>query len=57
MPPTGGLKVFLKQYKSPSPAVIWYPQFVDDQRELARRVGDGKAARYAVRLVDPFEKT
>ena len=34
----GGAKVFLKQYKSPSPAVIWYPQFVDYQQELSRRV-------------------
>ena len=53
----GGTKVFLKQYKSPSPAVIWYPQFVDYQQELSRRVRDGKAARYAVRLVDAFEET
>ena len=53
----GGTKVFLKQYKSPSPAVIWYPQFVDYQQELSRRVREGKAARYAVRLVDAFEET
>jgi len=53
----GGAKVFLKQYKSPSPAVIWYPQFVEYQQELSRRVRDGKAARYAVRLVDAFEET
>ena len=53
----GGVKVFLKQYKSPSPAVIWYPQFVEYQQELSRRVRDGKAARYAVRLVDAFEET
>ena len=53
----GGVKVFLKQYKSPSPAVIWYPKFVDYQDELSRRVRDGKAARYAVRLVDAFEET
>src|SRR5687768_1841467 len=52
-----GAKVFLKQYKSPSPAVIWYPQFVEYQQELSRRVRDGKAARYAVRLVDAFEET
>ena len=52
----GGVKVFLKQYKSPSPAVIWYPQFVDYQHELSRRVRDGKAARYAVRLVEGFEE-
>ena len=53
----GGVKVFLKQYKSPSPAVIWYPQFVEYQQELSRRVRDGKAARYAVRLIDAFEET
>ena len=53
----GGVKVFLKQYKSPSPAVIWYPQFVEYQQELSRRVRDGKAARYAVRLVEAFEET
>ena len=53
----GGVKVFLKQYKSPSPAVIWYPQFVDYQQELSRRVQEGKASRYAVRLVDAFEET
>ena len=53
----GGVKVFLKQYKSPSPAVIWYPQFVEYQQELSRRVNDGKASRYAVRLVDAFEET
>jgi serine/threonine protein kinase len=53
----GGVKVFLKQYKSPSPAVIWYPQFVEYQHELSRRVRDGKASRYAVRLVDAFEET
>ena len=53
----GGVQVFLKQYKSPSPAVIWYPKFVEYQQELSRRVRDGKAARYAVRLVDAFEET
>ena len=54
---SGGTRVFLKQYKSPSPAVIWYPQFVEYQQELSRRVRDGKASRYAVRLVDAFEET
>lgn len=53
----GGGKIFLKQYKSPSPAVVWYPQFVDYQQELSRRVRDGKAAHYAVRLIDAFEET
>lgn len=53
----GGVKIFLKQYKSPSPTVVWYPQFVDYQQELSRRVQNGKAAHYAVRLIDAFEET
>lgn len=52
----GGPRIFLKQYKSPSPRVIWYPAFVDYQQELAARVRGGKAAHYAVRLVDAFEE-
>ena len=51
-----GRKVFLKQYKSPAPTVIWYGPFVDYQQELAARVRNGKGARYAVRLVDAFEE-
>jgi len=51
-----GTKIFLKQYKSPAPTVIWYTAFVDYQQELAARVRDGKAAHYAVRLVDAFEE-
>ena len=53
----GGATVFFKQYKSPSPAVIWYPQFVDYQRELSNRIRNGKAAHYAVRMIDAFEET
>lgn len=53
----GGSKVFFKQYKSPSPAVVWYPQFVEYQQEVSGRVRTGKAAHYAVRLVDAFEET
>jgi hypothetical protein len=52
----GGEKIFLKQYKSPAPTVIWYGPFVDYQQELAARVRTGKAAHYAVRLVDAFEE-
>lgn len=51
-----GRTIFLKQYKSPSPTVIWYGPFVDYQQELAARVRNGKAAHYAVRLVDAFEE-
>ena len=52
----GGQKVFFKQYKSPSPTVVWYPKFVDYQQELSRRVAAGKAAMYAVQHVDAFEE-
>jgi serine/threonine protein kinase len=52
----GGTKIFLKQYKSPAPTVVWYSAFVDYQQELAARVRNGKAGPYAVRLVDAFEE-
>src|ERR687889_481797 len=51
-----GEKVFLKQYKSPAPTVVWYGPFVDYQQELAARVRNGKASHYAVRLIDAFEE-
>ena len=51
-----GKKVFLKQYKSPAPTVVWYGAFVDYQQEIAHRVRSGKAAHYAVRLIDAFEE-
>ena len=51
-----GRKIFLKQYKSPAPTVVWYPPFVDYQQELAARVRGGKASHYAVKLVDAFEE-
>jgi len=53
--PTGA-KVFFKQYKSPAPSVVWYAAFVAYQRELNRRVREGKAAHLAVRQVDAFEE-
>ena len=52
-----GAKVFLKQYKSPAPTVVWYDAFVAYQRELSARVRDGKAAHFAVNQVDAFEET
>ena len=51
-----GRKIFLKQYKSPAPTVIWYEPFIDYQQELAARIRGSKAAHYAVRLVDAFEE-
>jgi serine/threonine protein kinase len=51
-----GEKVFLKQYKSPAPTVVWYKPFVTYQKELGARVRNGKAAHFAVRQVDAFEE-
>lgn len=52
----GGQRIFLKQYKSPAPTVIWYAPFVDYQHEVSTRIREGKAAHYAVRMVDAFEE-
>lgn len=49
-------RVFFKQYKSPSPAVIWYASFVAYQKELSRRVRAGKASNFAVSQIDAFEE-
>src|SRR5688500_14214820 len=51
-----GQKVFLKQYKSPAPSVVWYKNFVAYQHELSDRVRHGTAAHFAVRQVDAFEE-
>lgn len=53
--PTGE-KVFLKQYKSPAPTVVWYKAFVAYQNELGARVRNGRAAQFAVRQLDAFEE-
>jgi serine/threonine protein kinase len=52
----GGQKVFLKQYKSPAPTVVWYKPFVVYQKELSDRVKNGPAAHFAVNQVDAFEE-
>jgi serine/threonine protein kinase len=54
--PDGSRRIFLKQYKSPAPTVVWYGAFVDYQQELAARLRGGKASHYAVRLIDAFEE-
>lgn len=50
-----GQKVFFKQYKSPSPTVVWYDAFVAYQKELSSRVRNGVATHFAVRQLDAFE--
>ena len=51
-----GAKVFLKQYKSPAPTVVWYAPYVAYQKELSTRVSGGRAAHFAVRQLDAFEE-
>src|SRR5687768_4740953 len=51
-----GQKVFLKQYKSPAPTVVWYEAFVQYQHELGERVRRGNAAHFAVGQLDHFEE-
>jgi serine/threonine protein kinase len=49
-------KVFLKQYKSPAPTVVWYKPFVAYQKELSARVRNGAASHFAVNQLDAFEE-
>jgi serine/threonine protein kinase len=51
-----GRKVFLKQYKSPAPTVVWYKPFVDYQKELSALVRHGAASHFAVNQLDAFEE-
>src|SRR5918997_2942266 len=51
-----GQKVFLKQYKSPAPTVVWYKPFVAYQKELSARVCHGAASHFAVNQLDAFEE-
>jgi eukaryotic-like serine/threonine-protein kinase len=51
-----GQKVFLKQYKSPAPTVVWYPKFLEYQHELSSRVKSTRAGHFAVRQLDAFEE-
>lgn len=51
-----GAKVFLKQYKSPAPSVVWYPAFVAYQQTLGARVHGGRAGHFAVQRLDAFEE-
>ena len=51
-----GRKVFLKQYKSPSPLVKWYKDYKKHQEELKRRVAsDQQLAERTYEFIDLFE--
>lgn len=50
-----GTKVFFKLYKSPTPTVPWFRDYVTYQAELKRRI-EGTAARgFCYRFLDAFE--
>jgi len=53
---TTGEKVFFKQYKSPTPTLSWYGEYVKYQAELKRRIQSGTAANFTYRFIDFFEE-
>lgn len=50
-----GEKVFFKQYKSPSPAVPWYPGYARYQEEIKRRIETTNASRFCYKFIEFFE--
>lgn len=50
-----GKRVFLKQYKSPSPRSEWFKGYVDYQAEMRRRIKDGGAASFTYEFIEYFE--
>lgn len=52
-----GEKVFLKQYKSPTRLVDWYPDFVSHQNEIKTRINKDPAAKdRCYKFIDFFEE-
>ncbi|MFV8756603.1 FHA domain-containing serine/threonine-protein kinase [Nannocystaceae bacterium ST9] len=47
--------VFIKQFKSPTPVVDWYPAFVEHQVALQSRIAAHPVQNFAITLVDQFE--
>ena len=52
---SGGVKVFLKQYKSPGSKVKWYRAYQAYQAELKRRVENSEARNNCYRFIEFFE--
>ncbi len=49
-----GETVFLKYYKSPTPSVDWYCNYISYVNELNSRLESGAAAQYCVLCIDQF---
>jgi eukaryotic-like serine/threonine-protein kinase len=52
-----GERVFFKQYKSPTPTVHWFRDYVRYQAEIKKRVESGPAKNFCYRFIDQFEIT
>ncbi len=50
----GGKRIFLKYYKSPTPTVDWYNDYIAYVGEINRRLEENAAARYCVLSNDLF---
>lgn len=50
-----GLKVFFKQYKSPSVTVPWYRAYIEYQNELKRRIEAPLCQSFCYRFIEAFE--
>lgn len=51
----GGRRVFLKQYKVPTPLTAWYKSYIAYQDEMRRRIQSSDAGRYCYEMVKFFE--
>jgi serine/threonine protein kinase len=50
-----GKDVFIKQFKSPTPLVDWYPAFVEHQNKLRTRMNTTRVKDFAIEIIDQFE--
>jgi serine/threonine protein kinase len=49
-------RVFLKQYKSPSPTLPWFKDYVAYQKEMKSRIEASRVKHFSCRIVDFFEE-
>jgi serine/threonine protein kinase len=52
---SSGRKVFLKYYKSPTPTVDWYEDYIEYEKELNDRLEKSAAKQYCVLCTDIFQ--
>ena len=54
---TAGQRVFLKAFKSPSPLVPWYREFVEYQEAMKQRIESTPLQYFICRILNFFEAT